>query len=218
MKTVSPTGTNSASYTTSNSAQACPTVGSSWEAKASPLPPSPDQELCSCMYNSLTCIGKSSLSDTEVGELFGEVCGASSSACDGITHNGTTGEYGAYSMCNSTEQLAWVLNAYYEEADSSNKASACGWDGSATTKSATSAKGTCSVLMAEAGTAGTGSVSSSPTATGAGAAASSGSGSTSTSSGSAASSVKVPSSSFGVYTLCTYVFAAGLSGIAMLVL
>ncbi|KAF1351880.1 Glucanosyltransferase-domain-containing protein [Delphinella strobiligena] len=221
MATVSPPSqVNSASYSPTNNPQACPTVDSgSWEAEATPLPPSPNQELCSCMYNSLTCVVSSSVSEDDEGDLFSTVCGLSSTACDGIAHNATTGVYGAYSMCNSTEQLAYVLNAYYEEATGTNKASACSFKGSATTKSATSATGSCSSLIAQAGTAGTGKVTSSPTATGAGAA-SSGSGSAKSSSTSkgAAAGRAIPSYDFGIVGLGAYVAGAVLSGGAMLLL
>lgn len=219
LATVSPTGVNSASYSPTNSVQACPTVGTDWEAVASPLPPSPNQELCSCMYNSLTCVLSSSVDSDDTGDLFGTVCGLSDTACAGISHNATTGTYGAYSMCNSTEQLAYVLNAYYNEQSSANKASACDFSGSATSKSAHSATGQCSSLMAQAGTAGTGTVTSSPTATGAGSASSgsSSSKSGSTSSG-AATGLYIPGFDFGLLGLATYVSFAVLSGGAMLLL
>ena len=219
--TVSPTGTNSASYSPTLSAQACPTVGDDWRAEASPLPPSPNQELCSCMYNSLTCVAASSVDTDSIGDLFSTVCGLSDTACAGIAHNATTGTFGAYSMCNSTEQLAYVLNAYYNEQSSSNKASACDFKGSATTKSSHSATGQCSSLMAEAGTAGTGTVTSSPTATGAGAGSSGSSGtkaSGSASSSGAASGVAIPAFNFGLVGLGAYVSVAALSGAAMLLL
>jgi len=220
LATISPSGTNSASYSPTNQPAACPTVGASWRAEASPLPPSPNQQLCSCMYNSLSCVVSSSVSDEDAGDLFSTVCGLSSSACNGIAHNATTGTFGAYSMCNSTEQLAYVLNAYYQAQPSANKASACDFKGSATTKSPASATGQCSALMAQAGTAGTGTVTSSPTATGAGAGSASGSGgkASSSSSAGAASGLSAPAFNFGAIGLGAYVSVAVLSGAAMLLL
>lgn len=218
LATVSPTGVNSASYTPTNSVQACPTIGTDWEAEASPLPPSPNQELCTCMYNSLTCVVKSSVSSDDYGDLFSTVCGLDSGkACLGIAANATLGDYGAYSMCNSTEQLAYVLNAYYEAQDSTNQASACSFGGSASTKSATKATGSCSSLIAQAGTAGTGTVTASPTGTASGGSSTSSSTSTSTKTG-AASAVGLPSMDFGLLNLGVYVFAAVLSGSAMILL
>lgn len=218
--TISPTGVNSASYTATNSPQACPTVGTDWEAASSPLPPSPNQQLCTCMYNSLTCVVKASVDSSDYADLFSTVCGLDNGkACDGITANGTTGTYGAYGMCDAKEQLAYALNAYYQAQDSTNQASACNFGGSASTKAATSASGSCSSLMAQAGTAGTGTVTSSPTGTaaGAGSSGSSTSKSTSTKSG-AASAMVVPSMDFGLLNLGVYVFAAILSGGAMILL
>jgi hypothetical protein len=183
--TVSPSGVNMNSYSASRTAASCPTEGANWNAKSSPLPPTPNKQLCQCMYNSITCAPSADISADSIGELFGTVCGlGDGSQCDGIAANASTGDYGAYSMCNSTEKLGWIMDAYYQAQDSTNQASACDFDGNAATKSAVSAGGVCSSLMAEAGTAGTGVVSTKPTATGAGAAANGGSGEKGSASGS----------------------------------
>ncbi|KAI5248421.1 hypothetical protein E4T42_05658 [Aureobasidium subglaciale] len=226
MATVSPSGVNSASYTPSNTIASCPATGTAWAAAASPLPPSPNQELCSCMFNSLSCNVKSSVSEEAYGDMFGYVCGASPSSCAGIAHNATTGNYGAYSMCNSTEQLGFVLDQYYSAQPSAQRASACGFSGSATLKSAAKPTGVCSSLMAQAGTAGTGKVTASPTTgSGAGATAGSGSGSggsSSKASGSgsqgAASTMSIQSVQIGGYTLGLSAFVAIFSGAAALLL
>ncbi|GKZ75548.1 1,3-beta-glucanosyltransferase gas1 [Aspergillus niger] len=207
-----PSSTNKASYTPTNTAlRSCPTENSSWKAKASPLPPTPDSDLCECMVDAATCTVKDSLDSDDIGDLMGEVCGMMS--CSGITGNGTTGKYGAYSMCNSKQQLVFVLNEYYEKQKSAgNSASACSWGGSATTKSATSATGSCKTYMSEAGTAGTGLVTSEATATAG-------------SSGSTASSTSVSSTSAGAkavhvgyFQLAVYVAVAVVSGFAMIML
>lgn len=139
MQSATPTGVLKASYTPTNSPQACPTVNSNWQADASPLPPTPNTDRCQCKLSSLSCIPKRSLGTTQMGELFGTVCGLSSSACNGISHNATTGKYGAYSMCNSTVQLAVALDAYYKQQDSHS--SACSFDGMAVLQKPS---GTCS--------------------------------------------------------------------------
>merc|ERR1712232_627483 len=184
----------------------CPEVStSSWAAKATPLPPTPNQELCSCMYNSLKCVISSDVDQ----DNYGDVCGlGDGSQCDGIAANATTGNYGAYSMCNSTEQIAFVLNQYYQAQSGSNQASACDFDGSATTKATQAPGATCSSLLQMAGSAGTNSVSVQPSVTGAGTASTetggsgSGSGSDSdsdsSSSGSSGSMTAVPSVEFGI--------------------
>ena len=131
--------------------------------------------------------------------------------------------YGAYSMCNTTEQLGFVLDQYYSAQPSSQRASACGFSGSATLKSAAKATGVCSSLMAQAGTAGQGTVTASPTTgSGAGATAGSGSGSKASGSGSgskgAASVMSVQSVQIGSYTIGLSAFVAIFSGAAALLL
>lgn len=219
---VTPTGVNSASYTPSNSPQACPPVDTStWNAVASPLPPTPNQELCSCMYNSLACVVSPKVNESDYGTLFGQVCGTSGTVgkdvCAGIEAFGNNATYGAYGMCNTTEQIAYVLNYYYQLEGKSS--SACGWAGSASLKPTTAANGACSSLLSQAGTAGTGVVTSSPTGTGAGAAASgSGASGSSSSSKGAASPMGVHHVDIGVLSVAGYILTAAFSGAAMILL
>ncbi|KAL4814357.1 Glucanosyltransferase-domain-containing protein [Aspergillus spinulosporus] len=161
---VSASGTNKASYTPTNTAlQSCPAVTSgSWLAKASPLPPTPNTDLCSCMDKTNACVVDSSVDSDNYADLFSVVCGLTE--CAGVSANGTTGSYGAYGMCQPKQQLNWALNKYYSEQGS--VASACDFDGSATTTATTAATGSCSSMMSQAGTDGTGTVTA--TATGSG--------------------------------------------------
>lgn len=164
---VTPSSVSMAAYTPTNTAPAnCPSVGATWAASNN-LPPTPNRQLCQCMYSALTCVPHD-VSDDEAGELFGIVCGlgASQGVCAGITNNATTGEYGAFGMCNPQEQLGWALNAYYLAQAPSNRPSACVFSGSATTQAASSLTGSCSSLVAEAGPRGTGTVTSKPSGTG----------------------------------------------------
>ncbi|PTU23695.1 hypothetical protein P175DRAFT_0468443 [Aspergillus ochraceoroseus IBT 24754] len=155
---VSPTGTNKASYTPTNSAlQDCPAVTSDWLATATPLPPTPNSELCSCMNKAASCVVDSSVSSKDYADLFSVLCGLTS--CAGVKANGTTGVYGAYGMCTPEQQLNFVLNKYYSEQSSAS--TACDFSGSATITSAASATGTCSSMIKAAGTAGTGTVTTS---------------------------------------------------------
>ena len=41
------------------------------------------------------------------------LCGREQALCRGISGNGTTGKYGAYTGCNVTEQLSWALNQHF---------------------------------------------------------------------------------------------------------
>lgn len=211
---ISPTSVNMADYNPTNTAPAdCPAVGATWAASDN-LPPTPNRELCQCMYSALTCVPHD-VSDEDAGDLFGVVCGlgAKSEVCAGITNNATTGEYGAYGMCNPQEQLGWALNAYYLAQDSSNKASACDFSGSATTQSTSALTGQCSSLVAEAGSRGTGTVTSKPSGTG-----NVGSGSSSSGSGNAAPRLG-STAVFGTeVAIAAYVGLAVVSGMCMIFL
>lgn len=206
---VDPTLTAKSAYKTSNSAPACPT-DSTWEAKATPLPPSPNADVCSCVVQNLGCNIKST-DDTKYADVFDYICGNCDSCCDGIAHNATTGDYGALSGCNAKDQLAWVADKYYSKNGKSS--SACDFSGIATLQSASTASG-CSSYIAAVGTDGTGSVAS-PTAAGGGA---SGTASSSKSKG-AAPGLSAPAFfNFGQPLFVAYVAIAIVSGVGMVAL
>lgn len=175
---IKPSNTDAGSYNPTNSAAACPTSDASWSA-ATVLPPTPNKQLCDCMTASLSCAAKSDISSDTLTKTFALVCGYSNGQyCKGIASNGTSGVYGAYSMCNPVDQLSFALNAYYQ---SQNKAStACDFNGAASTKTTSSASGSCSGLLGQAGSDGTATVSG-------------GSGGAAATSSAAASSLLVPS-------------------------
>lgn len=157
-----PSGVNKASYTPTNTAlQSCPAVDSDWRATQTPLPPTPNENLCECMSDAAACVVKDSVSSDDYADLFSLVCGYTT--CSGVSSNATTGSYGAYGMCSPKQQLNFLLNKYYTEQNSAS--SACSFGGSATVTSTTKATGTCASLMSQAGTAGTGTVTSQPTGT-----------------------------------------------------
>lgn len=186
LASVSPTITQRSTYTASTSAPACPSVDASWQAKASPLPPTVNPQLCSCMAASLKCNIKST-DEKGYADVFNYICGSNENYCSGIARNATTGTYGGYSGCDPKEQLAFVANQYF--LGNNQNPNACSFNGKATMQSAQTAS-TCSSVLNAVGTGGTGTV---PTATGRGTAGASGGGAgASSSSKGAATSVHSP--------------------------
>jgi hypothetical protein len=109
------------------------------------------------MYNSLSCVVKGTVDATAYGGLFGTVCGyGGGSACAGFAGKPITGQYGAYSMCNATEELSFAFNQYYLSQNS--QASACNYQGAAAVKGGVTPSGTCAALINQVGAAGTGTV------------------------------------------------------------
>lgn len=206
-----PSGVKMDSYSPSNTAAAaCPKVTSGkWEAQSSPLPPTANSQLCSCMLDTLSCVVADNVAEKDFGDMFGFICGEKEGQyCEGINKNATSGPYGSYGMCSSKEQLSFAVNAYAKAVKGG-----CGFKGKATTKSAvaTPTASGCSNLLQAAGAAGTGVVSGSsvPRA--------SGSGSSSSSQG-AAAGLAIPHFSVGVFGLGMYVMGAVSSGMAMVLL
>jgi hypothetical protein len=209
---VTPSGVQMNDYNPQNTAKsACPSVGRDWEAQATPLPPSPNESLCKCMYDTLSCVVADNVDAESYGDLFGIVCGLNDGdACAGIAKNATTGDYGAYGMCDAKQQLGFALNQY---ADSQRDGNGCNFSGSATQKSAVataSVDAQCKGLMSQAGAGGTGTVTSVPTGTGAAASGSKSPG--------AAGALTVPRFETGRLQLGIYVATAVLSGMAMILL
>ncbi|OLL22824.1 1,3-beta-glucanosyltransferase [Neolecta irregularis DAH-3] len=165
---VNPTRAQKSSYKPSSSLLECPSDATAWPV-SNVLPPSPNKDLCSCMIASLSCVVADNVESKDYGTIFGQVCGASS--CDGIHANGTTGEYGAYSMCQAKEKLSFALNQYYKKQNYAS--TACDFNGQAKIQSPKTS-GSCKSILSEAGTDGTGKVSSSISASSKGSGSSSG--------------------------------------------
>ena len=171
------------------------------------------------MLSSLSCVAKTDISGDAQEALFNYICGTDNNACTGILANATTGVYGEYSMCDSYQQLSFVMNAYY--IDNNKAASACDFSGNATTQAASTAS-SCSSVLSAAGTAGTGSVTAVPTGSGSGSSTGSGSGtgsgSSQSSSKSAAGGMTIPQFDIGSLQLGIYVVAAMMTGAGMVLL
>jgi hypothetical protein len=160
------------------------------------------------MVKTLSCVAKPGIEDSAFGSLFGVAC-ETKGVCDGILADGSTGVYGAYSMCSPQEQLSWVFNEYY--AANQKNPQACDFAGNATLQTPATASGPCQALLSQAGPAGTGSVTSAPTGTGS-------SGGSSSSKKSEAGLTTVPQFGLGVLTFGSYILGAALTGAAMVLL
>lgn len=99
---------------------------STWRASPD-LPPTPDDNYCSCIAQSFGCVVKDDVDEKDYGEIFGDVCGRID--CSDISADGTKGEYGEYSFCSAKEKLSYVLNLYYMEQNENSNA--CDFDGQA---------------------------------------------------------------------------------------
>jgi hypothetical protein len=212
LASVRPTTTQRSAYTPTNSPPACPSVGGSWMAQASPLPPTVNAQLCSCMVAGLQCNIKSTNAD-QYEDVFNYICHANSKYCDGIARNATTGSFGSYGGCNPKDQLAFVANQYY--LGQSKAANACSFSGIATVQSAQTAS-SCVALLSAAGSGGSGTV---PTATGKGGGSSGGSAGASSSSKAAATSAYSPAFfAHGGLVMGVWIAVAASSLVGMLVL
>ena len=147
---VSPSSTSMAAYSPTNTPAACPELSRDWRVKGDVLPPTPDSNLCECMFNSLSCTPVSNLKPSEYGDIFNYICDQTPQACAGINGNTTSGVYGAYSMCSNTQKLGYVLDQYY---NIQNRAeTACDFKGAAAVKSS-KVNSSCSAGLASASSA-----------------------------------------------------------------
>jgi len=206
LASISPTITRRSTYTPTNSPPACPSVGGSWQAQASPLPPTVNPQLCQCMAASLQCNIKDT-NEEDYADVFNYICGANQNFCNGITRNATTGKYGGYSGCDPKDQLAFAANQYY--IGNSRRADACSFGGKATTQSAQTAS-SCAPLLSAVGSNGSGAP---PTATGRGTA-----GTSSTSRGAAANTHGSAFVANGNLIMSVWITVAAGSLLGMLIL
>jgi len=209
MAKATPKGVDIGAYNPTNTApQPCPTNTDSWKASET-LPPTPNKDLCECMTKSLKCVAKPSISDEDMGTLFGTVCGFGANICAGISADAAKGIYGAYSMCSPLEQLSFAFNAYFQQqAAKGGGQGACDFNGAATTQNPDKPSGTCAPLISEAGTDGLRTVTSAPTSTSSGSPKKAG----------AARPPAAPAFNFGMLQLGAYVVCAALTGSAMIFL
>lgn len=181
----------------STSTLSCPASAKTWKASPS-LPPTPDEDVCDCVSDSLSCVVSDKVDSDDYGKLFGTVCGKID--CSAVSSSGENGTYGAVSFCSDKEKLSYLLNEYYEKNDKAS--SACSFDGSASLRKSASAAKSCSAVLSSVSSHSviTGSTSDSPNAggkSGGKGGSGSGSGSGSDSSSSSKSSSKSSGKSSG---------------------
>lgn len=121
---------------------ACPASAATWKASPS-LPPTPDEDVCNCIADSLACVIDDSVSEKDYGDFFGTVCGVVN--CSAVTADGESGEYGSVSFCSDKDKLSYLLNLYYEDQD--KHSSACDFSGSASLRSTSLAASSCSAVI-----------------------------------------------------------------------
>ncbi|KAL8854067.1 MAG: hypothetical protein Q9221_001190 [Calogaya cf. arnoldii] len=216
MAKVTPSGVTMSAYAPTNRPQSCPEQDSAWSASEK-LPPSPNNAVCSCMVQSLNCTANPDISDDDLQTNFDYLCDPNNgNYCSGILANGTTGVYGAYSMCNPEERISWAFNAFFMDQTKNNPKNTdpCNFKGAAKKQTA-KANGDCRNVVNQAGDAGTGTITGAPAATGGG---SGGSGGSSSDTTGAASALIVPGFNAGMLWMAAYITVAGLIGASMVVL
>jgi hypothetical protein len=138
------------------------------------LPPKPNTQLCHCMMRTIECtinpqifdnhtIGTSpawriETYDASEKEVMEHVCLQNMTSCLGLQRNTTNGEYGAFSVCNSTERASWAVDQFYKshnESEESCKSVGGLHKKKEPTKSLPQA---CNNLLRQAGSLGTGQV------------------------------------------------------------
>ncbi|TQS33465.1 hypothetical protein Golomagni_06191 [Golovinomyces magnicellulatus] len=141
-----PQGLKSASDASSSLSMAqCPTLNKKWKASKD-LPPVPNKDLCECMVKSRSCVPKDNVSSTRYGGIFDFICSKSGdNLCAGISGNATSGQYGAYSMCDDTSKLAFAMDAYYQKQGGKS----CSFDGAGKTQDAEESS-TCKDMLKKA--------------------------------------------------------------------
>jgi hypothetical protein len=104
------------------------TVATTTITLATNVPPTPQYDLCQCMMAQLDCVsdpvGEPEYAESQLfytldtgypkeKEIARKFCGQNQTLCQETRVNTTTGEYGPFSGCNSTERSSWMLNQLY---------------------------------------------------------------------------------------------------------
>jgi len=128
---------------------------------AAVVPPRPYERLCGCMIDSLACLAKPDFLAANQSPMNMTVCTENNAWCQGVSANGTTGVYGAFSTCNSTEQASWIMNQYYDSHAKSPE-SCSSLNGILRSKKVPETK-ECKSLLSQVGPDGMGAITATPT-------------------------------------------------------
>ncbi|KAK8054486.1 hypothetical protein PG994_009553 [Apiospora phragmitis] len=210
-----PSGTTMDKYQPSNKPATCPNNSKDWKVSSDAMPPTPNSDLCDCMFKSLECKPADDLEIKSFGDIFDFICSKDAKACAGIKQDTAKGVYGPYLGCNAKEQLGYVLNAYYKNQKGAKDA--CDFKGQATLNSSPSTEGKCSKLVDAANSA----AAAAATATSAsevGTISADGTSSQKSDDASAAAGLRASGFSFGGLAVGAYMVAAMGVGAGMLVL
>ncbi|SCW00046.1 LAFE_0B08262g1_1 [Lachancea fermentati] len=111
---VNPKGVTKKDYmavkTRSDKSKQCPSITSTWKASWA-IPKTPDVTKCGCLDEILPCLVRRPKSPARYKELFDYVCGQVD--CSDINSNGTSGEYGAFSDCSTSQKLSLEISKLY---------------------------------------------------------------------------------------------------------
>jgi hypothetical protein len=141
---------------------------------ATAVPPQPDAGNCQCMMDSIMCVAnhtfqlpsnvimplawKQNLVVPEESWLNQSLCATNQSWCLGSQRNTETGQYGAFSMCNSTERGSWILNRYFNSTNGDHSACTSAGGIIRETGLARPLSPSCSAILRQAGPLGTGNL------------------------------------------------------------
>lgn len=116
------------------SAPSCPQASQNWKANEK-LPPTPNQDVCNCMAQSISCgvandrfsqgNGENNNATAIIGAQLDTMCSLTS--CQDISGDAEKGEYGSFSYCSPVDKLSWLYHSYY----TLNKGSTCDFEGNA---------------------------------------------------------------------------------------
>lgn len=124
LQSINPKRININNYNPTGQLQSCPQTNAAngWPIVSSPLPPTPNQPACNCMFQQLQCRSTTGDQSTiagndavkkQIGDALNFLCGSNPAYCAAIGTNSASATYGQWSTCSSLERLSWAMNQYY---------------------------------------------------------------------------------------------------------